>query len=87
MEVLRVAAGDGRLTPDELDERLEAVLSSRTLGELAVLTADLMAGPGTPGMALAPADGRDPDRPARRLGPAHRPLGGSAAARAAVVVV
>ena len=55
MEVLRVAAGDGRLTPDELDERLEAALSSRTLGELAVLTADLMAGPGMPGMATAPA--------------------------------
>jgi hypothetical protein len=45
MEVLRVAAGDGRLTPDELDERLEAALSSRTLGELAALTADLVAGP------------------------------------------
>ena len=56
MEVLRVAAGDGRLTPDELDERLEAALSSRTLGELAVLTADLMAGPGMPGMATAPAE-------------------------------
>jgi hypothetical protein len=45
MEVLRIAAGDGRLTPDELDERLEAALSSRTLGELAALTADLVAGP------------------------------------------
>jgi hypothetical protein len=45
IEVLRVAAGDGRLTPDELDERLAATLSSRTLGELAALTTDL-AGPG-----------------------------------------
>lgn len=41
VEVLRVAAGDGRLTADELDERLEAALSARTLGELAELTADL----------------------------------------------
>ena len=49
MEVLRVAAGEGRLTPDELDERLEATLNSRTLGELALLTADLVAGPGQPG--------------------------------------
>ncbi len=56
MEVLRIAAGDGRLTPDELDERLEAALSARTLRELAVLTADLMAGPGMPGAAVAQAD-------------------------------
>ena len=56
MEVLRIAAGDGRLTPDELDERLEAVLSARTLRELAVLTADLMAWPGLPGAAMAQAD-------------------------------
>jgi DUF1707 SHOCT-like domain len=39
-DVLRGAAGDGRLTADEFDERLEAALSSRTLDELAVLTAD-----------------------------------------------
>ena len=46
VDVLRVAAGDGRLAADELDERQEAALSSRTLSELAVLTADLVAGPG-----------------------------------------
>ncbi|WP_030241953.1 DUF1707 SHOCT-like domain-containing protein [Streptomyces sp. NRRL S-350] len=40
-ELLRVAAGDGRLTADELDERLEAALSARTVGELADLTVDL----------------------------------------------
>src|SRR5580693_9144316 len=56
MEVLRVAAGDGRLTPDELEERLEAALSSRTLGELAALTADLVAGPSMPGEATARAE-------------------------------
>ena len=56
MEVLRVAAADGRLTLDELDERLEAALSSRTLGELAALTADLMAGPSMPGVAMAQAE-------------------------------
>lgn len=39
--MLRVAAGDGRLTGAELDERLEAALSARTVSELAVLTADL----------------------------------------------
>jgi hypothetical protein len=35
VDVLRDAVGDGRLTADEFDERLEAALSSRTLGELA----------------------------------------------------
>jgi hypothetical protein len=40
-EVLSAAAGDGRLTAAELDERLEAALSARTSGELAALTADL----------------------------------------------
>ncbi|MER5640026.1 DUF1707 domain-containing protein [Kitasatospora sp. NPDC002227] len=48
VDVLRVAAGDGRLTADELDERVEAALAARTLGELAGLTADLPSGPGAP---------------------------------------
>ena len=56
MEVLRVAAVDGRLTPDELEERLEAALSSRTLGELAALTADLVPAPGMLGTATAQAE-------------------------------
>ncbi|MER6183350.1 DUF1707 domain-containing protein [Streptomyces sp. NPDC001652] len=43
VDMLRIAAGDGRLTAEELDERLEAALSARTLGELAGLTADLPA--------------------------------------------
>lgn len=41
VETLRIAAGDGRLTSEELDVRLEAALSARTLGELATLTSDL----------------------------------------------
>ncbi|MFD7639696.1 DUF1707 domain-containing protein [Kitasatospora sp. NPDC059795] len=40
-DILRVAAGDGRLTSDELDQRLEVALSARTVRELAELTADL----------------------------------------------
>ena len=56
MEVLRVAAVDGRLTPDELEERLEAALSSRTLGELAALTADLVAAPSMLDVAMAQAE-------------------------------
>jgi DUF1707 SHOCT-like domain len=45
VDVLRVAAGDGRLSAEELDARLETALSAQTLGELAGLTADL---PGAP---------------------------------------
>jgi hypothetical protein len=41
VEMLRVAAGDGRLTAEELDERLEAALTARTYGQLAVLVKDL----------------------------------------------
>ncbi|MFJ2932995.1 DUF1707 domain-containing protein [Streptomyces sp. NPDC087219] len=41
VDVLRIAAGDGRLTSAELDERVEAALTARTFGELTVLTADL----------------------------------------------
>lgn len=43
-EQLRIAAGDGRLTLDELDERLDRALSARTEGELAALVIDLPAG-------------------------------------------
>jgi hypothetical protein len=51
-EQLRVAAGDGRLTADELDERLETALTARTYGELEVVLADL---PAAPGALAAPA--------------------------------
>jgi DUF1707 SHOCT-like domain len=55
VDVLRAAAGDGRLTADEFGERLEATLSSRTLDELAVLTTDLTGGPGRSGAVTAQA--------------------------------
>ncbi len=43
VELLRVSAGDGRLTAEELDERLERAMTARTYGELARLVADLPA--------------------------------------------
>src|SRR5262245_35400409 len=55
VEILRVAAGDGRLTSAELDERVEAALTARTNGELATLTADLSAVPGQAGSGAAQA--------------------------------
>jgi hypothetical protein len=48
-EALRVAAGDGRLTADELDERLEQALTARTYDDLAGLLTDL------PPVGAAPA--------------------------------
>ena len=47
LDVLRAAVGDGRLTAEEFEERMAAAISSRTLGELAVLTGDLVAGVGS----------------------------------------
>ena len=44
VDILRVATGEGRITVAELDERLEAAFTARTIGELAALTADLPGG-------------------------------------------
>jgi hypothetical protein len=52
IEKLRVAAGDGRLTAEELDERLEIAFNAKTYGELATLTSDLPVS-GGPGEAVA----------------------------------
>ncbi len=38
---LRRAAGEGRLQPDELEQRVAAAYGARTVGDLAALTADL----------------------------------------------
>jgi hypothetical protein len=53
VEILRVAAGDGRLTAEELDQRLEAALTARTYADLAALTTDLPAS-GSAGAVVAP---------------------------------
>jgi hypothetical protein len=64
-EVLRQAAGDGRITFDELDQRLEAAYAARTYGDLTEVTADLPAPGQPPPGALATA----PDTfPAARIG-------------------
>jgi Domain of unknown function (DUF1707) len=66
VEQLRVAAGDGRLTPEELDERLEGALTAKTYAELAALTADLPAASQPEG--VAPREARDLLRFDRRGG-------------------
>ncbi len=59
VELLRVAAGDGRLSPEELDDRLERALTAKTYAELAPLTADLPAGVAAPGAGTVSATPKD----------------------------
>jgi hypothetical protein len=77
-EVLRQAAGEGRLDLDELDERLEAAYRAKTYGELVPITADLpMTGAPVPRPTPAVAHGPAPRFPGsfavmsetRRVGP------------------
>jgi hypothetical protein len=58
VEVLRDAAGDGRLSASELDERVGAALTARTGSELAALTADLPAAPSRQAKELVRIDQR-----------------------------
>lgn len=70
-EILRVAAGDGRLTAEELDERLETALTARTYGELAVIIRDLPAAP-VPGLIAAVTEPKELVRIDCRSGSANR---------------
>ncbi|WP_062218140.1 DUF1707 domain-containing protein [Streptomyces sp. NBRC 109706] len=45
VDALRLAGGDGRITPEELESRVERALLARTQDELTVLVADLPAVP------------------------------------------
>ena len=60
--VLREAAGDGRLTMDELDERLDAVYAAKTYAELEPITRDLPDAGTVPPPATAMAAPLDPAR-------------------------
>jgi hypothetical protein len=58
IDTLKAAFVQGRLTKDELDQRVGQAFASKTHAELAVLSADLPAGPA-----------RSPSQPARVQGP------------------
>jgi len=54
-EILREAAGEGRLDLDELDQRLEATYAARTYADLVPITLDLPGSPATrPNAAAVP---------------------------------
>ena len=55
---LRNAAGEGRLTVDELDERIDAAYAAKTRAELEPLTADLPDTPMTTATTAAAARSR-----------------------------
>src|SRR3954464_9030325 len=57
-ELLRTAAGEGRIDLDELDERLEAAYAAKTYADLVPITSDLPAHPEQ--AAPAPAYGSRP---------------------------
>jgi hypothetical protein len=75
-ERLRRAAGEGRLAPEELEERLEAAFAARTQADLAPLVADLPSDP-------PPAR----PRPARRGGGRHGELRAFAATSILLVAI
>jgi hypothetical protein len=58
-EVLRHAAGEGRIDLEELDERLEAAYAAKTYGDLVPITADLPAA-ATPRPVVPPVSARPP---------------------------
>jgi hypothetical protein len=58
-DTLRHAAGDGRLTVDELDERLAATYAAVTRGELSRLVADVDVAPAATGSRLSVRPGGD----------------------------
>ena len=57
-EVLREAAGQGRITMDELDERLELAYAAKTVADLSAVTHDLP----KPGVETGPAGTATPSR-------------------------
>lgn len=71
-EALRNAAGSGRLTLAELEERLEATFAARTYGDLQPITRDLPQGPypvpGSTGLQKWAGD-TAASRPAQRVTP------------------
>ena len=65
-DVLRAAAGEGRLTFEELADRIEAALTARTRGELARLTRDLPTAAERSPARTPPAARSSPRRPPSR---------------------
>ena len=68
-ELLRQAAAEGRITFDELDERISRAYAAKTFADLEALTSDLP-GPGVSAPAPAAPRYQPPDLPAGTQAPA-----------------
>lgn len=64
--LLREHCAAGRLTPEELGDRLEDAYGARTVGDLQALVGDLPADPGPPAAGMA-SRGRSPAREQARM--------------------
>ncbi|GAA3539586.1 DUF1707 domain-containing protein [Amycolatopsis ultiminotia] len=67
-QVLHQALSEGRITINELEERLSTVYAAKTFGDLKPVTADLPGAAGTPSTALQPATSRALGLPDNRVG-------------------
>jgi hypothetical protein len=65
VDLIRDAAAEGRLSPEELEQRVESALGARTLRDLARLTRDL---PERPQRADLPVPAKDVVRIEKRIG-------------------
>ncbi|MCX9191554.1 DUF1707 domain-containing protein [Carbonactinospora thermoautotrophica] len=68
-DILREAFAEGRLTPEEHAERLDAVYRAKTLGELEPLVRDLPVAPGVAPQVVAPTAARPQHTPATQPPP------------------
>lgn len=71
---LREHFAEGRLTSDELDERVSAALNAKTFGDLRPLMADLPEPVSAPARASHPRPAGPPNWVAHRRGPRLMPL-------------
>lgn len=70
-QVLRTAFEEGRLTIEEHSERIEALYSAKTMGELEPLTFDLPSGAGRPNLSKPSASPARPGGAPVSYRPAH----------------
>lgn len=71
IDVVKAAYGEGRLTKDEFDQRVQQITMARTYGDIAAIIPDLPAGP-LGGVAQYPVPVPPPPVPPPYYGPAPR---------------
>lgn len=67
-QILHNALGEGRITVEELEERLDTVYAAKTLKDLEPVIVDLPGATATPGAAIQPAQSHAIGAPETRIG-------------------